>query len=166
MDYINDTEVNEFGMTDVEDDEVVISTDKNSKIIACTDQVANYGLRSALWKNLTLWEFIIRINKIKILCKKKNKKNEGADRDEYNSEAEEGSDNESDKLKSKIESPSKISYSPQHMSHLLSSSSRICPKCDLLPLMLNQPLIFCVCKNCNAAMLLYLLDQEFHEEIK
>jgi uncharacterized protein YuzE len=131
-DYINDTEPNEFEMIDVEDDEVVISTDEDGKIIAHTDQVADYSLRSALWKNLTLWEFISRIDKIKIPCKKKDERNEDTDRDEYNSEAEEGSDDESDELERKIESPSEISYSPQCMSCLLSSSSCICPKCDLL----------------------------------
>src|SRR6202050_4114917 len=57
--------VNEFEEDEIAEDEVIITSDDKGEIMACASQVTNYRLRSTLYKNLTSWDHITQVDKIK-----------------------------------------------------------------------------------------------------
>ena len=130
----------EFEEDEIAQDEVIISSDDKGAIMARASQVTDYRLRSSLYKNLTLWDFVAQIDKVK-----KTTKN---DRDEDGTDSESDSDIEDDLQSSDGEQQNEstnenIPTMPEHlpltvnqMQKQLCSHSQTRPKCDLQP---NHP---------------------------
>jgi len=106
----------EFEEDEVAEDEVTISSDDKGTIMARASQVTDYRLRSSLYKNLTLWDFVAQIDKVKNTRKKMTN--------------EDDTDSESTM-------PDNSPLSVSQIQRLLLSRSRTRPKCDLQP---NHPI--------------------------
>jgi predicted GIY-YIG superfamily endonuclease len=63
--HLDEHNMNEFKEDKIADNEVVTTSDANGEVVAHASQVTDYRLCSALYKNLTLWDFIAQIDKVK-----------------------------------------------------------------------------------------------------
>jgi len=74
------------------EDEVIISSNNDGELTPRASQVTDYRLRSTVFKNLTLWDFIAQIDKVKRISRKK-KENVCS-----NSDSEDDSDSERENI--------------------------------------------------------------------
>ena len=128
-----DTEHNdddEFEILNVDTNEVAICTDEEGNIVPRAGQVTDYCLRSPVWKNINLWDFIGRVEKVKLSSERQEAKSKETKTDLSDTETEDDCEQE-DNCETEPNSPDKPSYSSDDMSNLLSSSTRTRPRCDL-----------------------------------
>jgi hypothetical protein len=118
-----DDEEQDIPSITVDEDEVMITPDNKGGIAVCSSQMMDYCLCSKSFQNLTLWDFVTQMEKVKTTRKKKLSEDQ-LDTDSENSDDE---TNEDDSYNMNNDIPLTVTQ----IDHLLHSSRRLQPVCTL-----------------------------------